>query len=151
MYPYSLVCTAPKRAYNIESYVDPFTIIINLFMNDIETTTPPAVAEAPKQAEAPQDNTVLMSILSYIGILVIIPYLTAKQNPVVRFHIQQGLLLFSLEVVVMIVGGMLYLFFLIPLLNFGLLVLSIIGIVNALNKKQVPLPLIGQYAKHFDF
>lgn len=120
-------------------------------MNDQNQTEPVVAIEPQKTEHEPVDNTVLMSILSYISILVIIPYLTAKQNPVVRFHIQQGLLLFSLEVVVMIVGGMLYLFFLIPLLNFGLLVLSIIGIVNALNKKQVPLPLIGQYAKHFDF
>ncbi|QQR64585.1 hypothetical protein IPH92_03420 [Candidatus Kaiserbacteria bacterium] len=120
-------------------------------MNDIETTPVPAATEAPKPAEVPQDNTVLMSVLAYIGILVLIPYFTAKENPVVKFHIKQGLVLVVIEVALWVAGSMLYM--LAPVLmlaNLATLVLSIIGIVNVLNKKQVELPLVGQYAKHFN-
>lgn len=122
-------------------------------MNDIETTSAPAVPEAPKQAEIPQDNTVLMSVLAYIGILVLVPYFTAKENPVVKFHIRQGLVLLVIEGVVFIGGEIMWSFILNPifaLINIGALVLSIIGIVNVLNKKQVELPLVGQFAKHFN-
>lgn len=121
-------------------------------MNDIETTPVPTTPEAPKQAEAPQDNTVLMSVLAYIGILVLIPYFTAKENPVVKFHIRQGLVLLVIEGAVFVGSEIMWGHILSPifaLINIGALVLSIIGIVNVLNKKQVELPLIGQYAKHF--
>ncbi len=121
-------------------------------MNDIETTTVPESPEAPKQAEAREDNTVLMSVLAYIGILVLIPYFTAKENPIVKFHIRQGLVLLVIEGAVFVGGEIMWGHILSPvfgLINIGALVLSIIGIVNVLNKKQEELPLIGKYAKHF--
>ncbi len=121
-------------------------------MNDIETTHVPTTPEAAPVAEVAQDNTTLMSILAYIGILVLIPYFTAKENPVVKFHIRQGLVLLVIEGAVFIGGEIMWGHILSPifaLINIGTLVLSIIGIVNVLNKKQENLPLIGQYAKHF--
>lgn len=120
-------------------------------MNDIETTPAPAAAETPKPAEMPQDNTVLMSVLAYIGILVLVPYFTAKENPVVKFHIRQGLVLLVIELAMWFIGSMLYILApVLMLVNLATLVLSIIGIVNVLNKKQVELPLVGQFAKHFN-
>ena len=46
------------------------------------------------------------------------------------------------------------LFFLWPvigIINLALLVLAIIGIINAVNKKEKELPLVGSFAKHFNF
>ncbi len=124
-----------------------------LSMNDIETTQAPVTPEAQKPAEVPHDDTTLMSILAYIGILVLIPYFTAKQNPVVKFHVRQGLVLLVPEVLLWVASEILWSSIFSPIfmvLNLGLLVLSIIGIVNVVNKKQEPLPLVGQYAKHFN-
>ncbi len=121
-------------------------------MNDIETTPVPATPEVTPAAETPQDNTTLMSILAYIGILVLVPYFTAKENPVVKFHIRQGLVLLVIEGAVFVGGEIMWGHILSPIfaiINLGALVLSIIGIVNVLNKKQEELPLIGKYARHF--
>ncbi len=43
-----------------------------------------------------QSNTILFSILSYIGILWLIPLLVEKNDKVVRFHVNQGIVLFIL-------------------------------------------------------
>ncbi len=118
------------------------------------TTEQVVTTEQQKPTQEPVDNTTLMSILAYIGILVLIPYFTAKENPIVKFHVRQGLVLLVPEILLWIASEMLWSSLLSPiftLLNLGLLVLSVIGIINVLHKKQVPLPLIGQYAKHFDF
>lgn len=96
------------------------------------------------------DNTVLMSVLSYIGILVLIPLLTAKENETVRFHIKQGLVLLVLETGIWIIGEMVWILKpILAIVYLASIILAIIGIVNALQKKQAELPLVGKFAKHF--
>lgn len=48
-----------------------------------------------------------MSILSYLGILALIPYLTEKNNSYVRYHAVQGLNLFIIEIIYSVVYGIL--------------------------------------------
>lgn len=100
----------------------------------------------------PPDQGKLMAILSYIGPLVIVSYLVAKDNPVAKFHIKQGAVLFVIEVAVWIVSKFfLFLYFLYPLwlvLNLALLVLSIVGIMNVVQGKEKELPLVGKYSSH---
>lgn len=121
---------------------------------DEQNSSEPVITTPPQKTEhEPVDNTTLMSVLAYIGILVLIPYFTAKENPVVKFHIRQGLVLLVPEVLFWIASEMLWSSLLSPIfmvLNLGLFILSVIGIINVVNKKQVPLPLVGQYAKHFN-
>ena len=103
-----------------------------------------------KETQTTADNAVVMSILSYIGILVLIPLLSAKNNEIVKFHVRQGLVLLVLEVAIWIISEMVWI--LNPILNIVeivIVILSIVGIVNVLHKKQVALPLIGQFAKYF--
>jgi uncharacterized membrane protein len=98
------------------------------------------------------DNTTLMAALAYVGPLVIVSYVVAKDNPFVKFHIKQGLVLLVIEVALWFLGGMLWAF--IPfmgLLNLAVLVFAIIGIMNAVNKKEQALPLFGQFSKYFSF
>lgn len=115
-----------------------------------------AQGSAAPQTGAPvvagTQNTTLMSVLAYLGILVVIPYLMAKDDPVVKFHVKQGLVLAVIEVIVWIAGSMVYM--LAPVLmivNLAALVLSIIGIVNVIQGNQKELPLVGQFSKHFNF
>ena len=48
-----------------------------------------------------------MAVLSYIGILSLIPYLTEKKNAYVRYHAVQGLNLFILEMIYSVLYGIL--------------------------------------------
>ena len=104
-----------------------------------------------------QSNTILFSILSYIGILWLIPLLVEKNDKVVRFHVNQGIVLFIFDIIGSIAVGILSaIFVFIPVISFlgvviaslfGILcfVLMIIGIVNADNKSEKPLPIIGKF------
>lgn len=96
----------------------------------------------------------VITILDYIGILWILGLFVEKDNPQVRFHTNQGLVLFLLEVVVGILNVILSLLSFIPVvgllfsiiswaLGIVCLVLMILGIVNAAQGQCKPLPVIG--------
>lgn len=99
-----------------------------------------------------------MGVLSYIGILVLIPLLAGnKQSEYVRFHLNQGAVLFIISAIVNILDEHgffgISLFHLIDfgifglvldLLNLILFIMMIIGIVSACRGTKVELPVIGQ-------
>lgn len=115
-----------------------------------------STANKPQTKSNDTSNDTLMGVLAYIGILCFIPLLAAKDSEFAQFHAKQGLNLFLLEVGVAvlswvlgfmsIVGGLAFLGLMtmaIWIVQIGFFVLSIIGIVNALNGKKEPLPIIG--------
>ena len=116
---------------------------------------------APQRGGASGNNNTVMAVLAYLGILIIIPFLTnAKNDPFVKFHLKQGLVLLITWVVIWVLGSFLgggysYSFglmgLIMNLLNLGLLVLMILGIINAVQKKEKELPLIGKFASMFNF
>nr|WP_296266020.1 zinc-ribbon domain-containing protein [uncultured Merdimonas sp.] len=99
-----------------------------------------------------------MGVLSYIGVLVLVPLLAGnKQSEYVRFHLNQGAVLFIISAVVNILDE--HGFFgvsLFHLVNFGifslvldllnliLFVMMIVGIVSACRGTRTELPVIGQ-------
>ena len=108
----------------------------------------------PGQQPAPaKQNETLMGILAYLGILIIVPFLMAKDDPFVKFHIKQGLLLVIAEIAIMLLSGALMysLWQLVQLIHLALLVFSIIGIINVVKHQQKELPLIGSLAHNFTF
>lgn len=98
-------------------------------------------------------NNKLMAIISYLGILWIIPFLTdAKNDPFVKFHVKQGIVLFVCDLAVWFLVGYIpgsYMFA--PILNLALLAMVIIGVMNAANNQQKPLPVIGVFAEKINF
>jgi uncharacterized membrane protein len=92
----------------------------------------------------------LQAILAYIGFLVLIPLLTGEtqKSSFVKFHVNQGLVLFIVEIICGVVGRLLQE---IPglgwiasaALGLATLTLSILGILSAINQETKPLPLIG--------
>lgn len=108
---------------------------------------------APVEEGAPQktgEKNVLMAVLAYIGPLVIVSYVTAKDDAFVKFHIKQGLVLFAIELVVWVLGMMLWqLWPLLSIVNLATIILSIIGIINAVKGKEEELPVVGKFSKHF--
>lgn len=92
-----------------------------------------------------------MAVISYLGPLVIVSYLIAKNDPFVKFHAKQGFVLLVIEVALWIVGMVLWILWpILWLVNIFILVLVIVGIVRAVNGEEKELPLVGKYAKYFN-
>lgn len=93
------------------------------------------------------DESKLMAALSYVGVLVLVPLLVRRDDAFVRWHAKQGLVLLIgmvmalLAVVwVPVIGNVLFLV---------LLVVSVIGLVQALLGRRWKIPIIGQVADSF--
>ena len=106
----------------------------------------------------------VMALLSYFGILVLVPILGAKHSPFARFHANQGLVLLlgmigygiADGIATAILRAILYKGLglwsiysmcssIINLLYVGFTILAIIGIINVLNGRAKGLPIIGKY------
>jgi len=100
------------------------------------------------QTPAKQGDKNLIAIFSYLGILFLIPLLVSKDNPFVKYHVRQGVVLF-------ITGLIASLVIWIPLIGWAigiaLFVLMIIGIINVVKGRQTPLPIIGKFASKLKF
>lgn len=145
-----------EHRYEVLVRIHLFYLVKTHFMDTQQTSDQTqntgGVPPQPTPAPVTVDNTMLMGILSYLGPLVIVPLLTAKEQPFVKFHVKQGLVLAVIEIGMWIIGSMIMIWILAPLfmiINIGVIVLSIIGILNVLNKKEASLPLVGGFAKHF--
>lgn len=94
-------------------------------------------------------NAVLYSVLAYFGILFLVGLLAApeKDTAFVKNHVNNGIVLFGAGVILSILAGVSALIWiLIPIVSIvsiGLLVLSIMGIVKAVQKQTFTMPLIG--------
>jgi uncharacterized membrane protein len=120
---------------------------------------PPPIAPAPASAGDPTradiDQNKVFAILAYLGILFLVPLLAAPNSPFARYHTNQGIVLFITSLIVgpvsWILGFPLAFFtfgigLALPFaLGVGLLVLLILGIINAANGQCKPLPLIGHF------
>lgn len=109
-----------------------------------------------------------MAVLSYIGLLALIPYFGAKQSPYAQYHAKQGMNLMLVDIGVGILSflfGLIkvtrtYLFYeyrvtpgwvlgIQTILYLIVLAFSILGIVNAAQGKAKELPIIGKFVKIF--
>jgi uncharacterized membrane protein len=129
--------------------------------NEQNNQTPPSSTEVENPVQSTQtenreqgssytfNEATIIASLSYVGPLVLIPFLTKKEDLFIMFHVKQGLVLFGLEIVIMFLTMMSFglLAPITGLINIGLLVLSIIGILNALKMKEVKVPLTGNWAE----
>jgi len=81
-----------------------------------------------------------MAVLSYLGILFLIPMLARKDSEFCHFHVNQGIVLFIIEVIVNIAS---YFIEFLGILGIVTMVLAILGIVNCVKGEVKPLPIIG--------
>ena len=102
-----------------------------------------------------EDNK-LMAALSYIFILCFIPLLLSRESKFAQYHAKQGLVVFVVEVIVMILSNILIF---IPILGWLaimiayvlLIVGSLAGILKALGGKEWEMPVLAKYAKKLKF
>ena len=100
-------------------------------------------------------NNKAFAVLSYFGLLVLIPIFAAKNSKFAQYHANQGLVLLIVDLIVSAVFRFLDIILGISVLGaiFGVLngligifmfVLFIIGLVNAIKGRAKELPIIGK-------
>ena len=108
--------------------------------------------ETSNKIETKKSQTNVMAIISYIGPLCLIPFLTKEKDEFVKFHAKQGLVLFAGEVITWIIVGVVpILWFLGNLLGICWLILSIIGIMNVVKNEKKEIPIVGKFAEKIKF
>lgn len=116
-----------------------------------EQQAQPAPQEAPKAGSSDVEKNKLMAIIGYIiPILFFIPLLNeeSKKSPFAKFHANQQLVLLISAIAVNIVGTIIPIlgwFIILPIGSVILLVVAIIGIINAAKGEMKKLPIIGGF------
>ncbi len=90
----------------------------------------------------------LIAAIGYIGILCLIPLLLKPKSQFAKFHGKQGLVLVIGELINMVIGVIPVIgWFLAMIGAVALLILSILGILKALNGEYWEMPYLSEYAK----
>jgi uncharacterized membrane protein len=94
-----------------------------------------------------------LSAVAYIWILFIVPLLLKRDDEFVQHHAKQGLVLFVLEVLVVIFGGLPVLgwFLILPLGSLLCVILAVLGIIHALQGDMWAMPFLSKFAKKINF
>lgn len=94
-----------------------------------------------------EDNKT-MAVFSYVWILCLVPLLGKKDSKFAQFHAKQGLVLFIIE----LLAGLIFWFPMIgQLLMLCLIIISILGIIKALNGEWWKIPYIYDWSKKINF
>lgn len=111
------------------------------------------------------ENNKIMALLSYIGLLFLVPLFAAKDSRYAQFHVNQGIVFCIASIAFAIIQGILFgigfaFFAFIPFLGLVLgvliwilqfvlsipfILLMILGIYNSVQGKAQELPIIGKY------
>ena len=98
----------------------------------------------PEDKKTSNENDKIMGILAYVGILVVVPLFAGGNSKFVKYHANQGLVLFIAMVLTNILWVIPFLGWVAaPAVGLLILVLTIMGIINVVNNEMKPLPLIG--------
>jgi len=93
------------------------------------------------------DNDKIWAVVSYIFFPIPLIFAKHKSN-FLKYHINQSIILFVVSTIGQIVSGALHSpIFWLPKFIFGafMIALFVIGVINAVNKKEKPLPTIGKW------
>ena len=129
--------------------------------NEAQAPPPPPADPAPQPASGggggESSNRTLMIVLSYLGLLALIPLLMEKDDQEVQWHAKHGLVLFGGWV---ILGLVLSVLSAVPVLGclsllvslflpIAALVVHIICIVKGINGERFLIPGISEFANKF--
>ena len=91
------------------------------------------------------DDNKVIAMLSYIGILFLIPMLTKKESNFCQAHAKQGMVLFITAIVLGWIP------FLGQILLLGIVVVAIISIIKTLDGQYWPIPVLDDLSKKLNF
>ena len=105
----------------------------------------PPQAPVPPPVNSGANNDKVMAIIAYI--IFFIPLLAVKnRSAYLNYHVNQGLILFIVAIVVSVVLSFLgyRLYFLSQIWNLLVIIWAVLGIINVTKNEMKPLPLIGK-------
>lgn len=104
-------------------------------------------------AEPVREQDKIMLVLSYLGLLALIPLLTVKDSPYVQWHAKNGLVLgFGGGIILAILTLIPYLGWLIACVGWpALLVIDIVAMVKALKGERWRIPGVSDIAETLTF
>ena len=87
----------------------------------------------------------LMAILAYLNLLVLIPLFAAKNSPFASFHVNQGIILLLITIVINVLDSVVFIVpnIIFTILRILIIALALLGIYNVISGKAKELPLIG--------
>jgi len=114
---------------------------------DKRDTGPYAAQRQSERSEAPDSDAAEnrgMGVLCYIGPLFLIPLLTHRSSRFIRYHANQGLVLFLAELAVELCAGVPGVGWLVALVGGIFLLIALLsGIINAAGGVMKPIPFFG--------
>ncbi len=94
------------------------------------------------------EEGMVWAIIGYLWILFLVPLIAKKDNKFALYHAKQGLMLFIVWAVFFVLAFVPFIGWVIGILGWiVILVLFIIGIINAATGKYAPLPVVGRTAE----
>jgi uncharacterized membrane protein len=117
---------------------------------------PPPAAPPPAAPSGGSGNKTLMLVLSYCGLLSLIPLLTEKDDTEVQWHAKHGLVQFFFFVILWVVLGIVTstgigcIFVVVyPILGLVWLIVTILSIVKATKGQRFKIPGVSDFADKF--
>ncbi|MBI1833968.1 MAG: hypothetical protein HYR90_04040 [Candidatus Andersenbacteria bacterium] len=94
------------------------------------------------------DPNRLMAALSYLAVLVFVPLLSSRQDPFVAYHAKQGLVILAGYILGVIAAAW------IPVIGnvivLILIIISVVGVIQAVQGKRWKIPVITHIANSFN-
>lgn len=90
-------------------------------------------------------TTAIVSHITLIGLIIALVANNKQKDDLASFYIRQNLGLILCAAALSMIGFIPVIGLIATLLSLGLFVLWIISIINAVNEKQAPLPIVGEY------
>lgn len=115
---------------------------------------PPSGSGEPTPADS---NRTVMLVLSYLGILALIPFFVEQNDKEVRWHAKHGIVLTAIEIAIWValtiismsgIGAFLSCA-VIPFFGLGVLVLHIMCILKAIKGERLVIPGLSELADKF--
>ena len=100
-------------------------------------TPPPPPPPGSGPGMSPSSDRTLMIVLSYLGLLALIPYLTKKDDPEIHWHAKNGVGLLIAEVIVFV--GLSIISWVLPNNAIG----AVAGCISAVIGCVLPLAILG--------
>ena len=87
----------------------------------------------------------LMAVLAYIGPLVLVPLVAARDSKFAKFHANQGLVLFLLALVCWLLRDVKIIGWIFSVCGVVVFLLAVVGIIYACQGKAKELPVVGNW------